>query len=282
MKSKFFPKQLLCLMVIAILVIACTSDESSGDSNLQNANELRMSSEIDNMESVLEGVIINAYENQENNESRMAGASISSERQMDCATVTVVMDVNYREITVDFGSDGCVINGHFLQGQVIITYTRDPGAQEVLINYELVDFYCNLRQLVGTKTILKELSNDNGNPQFTHTLDLTIIWPNGAQASRDGVRVTEWVEGLGTAALTDNVFEVTGYWNATFVNGNSHNYEVVTPLRWEVPCTHFVSGTIQADWTNFSGVLDYGNGTCDNEAIFTSESGQVFTIILDF
>src|SRR5690606_6580855 len=102
MKTKNLSKILLGLSVLALTVTACTNDESSGDSNLQNANELRMASEIDNMEAVLEGVIIDTYENQESSESRMAGAPISSERQMDCATVTVVMDVNYREITVDF------------------------------------------------------------------------------------------------------------------------------------------------------------------------------------
>ena len=173
------------------------------------------------------------------------------------------------------------MHGNLLQGKIILSYTRDPEAQEVFITKTLEDFYFNNKNLVGGKTILKQLENENGNPQFTHTSNLTIIWPNGDQASREGQRIREWIEGALNGVWSDNVFEVTGYWTTTFVNGNTHNYEVVIPLRREVICFYFVSGSIDVERTNFSGVFDYGVGDCDNMATFTFDNGEVVDIVLN-
>ena len=40
-----------------------------------------------------------------------------------------------------------------------MSYTRDPEAQEVLLTYDLIDFYFNAKNVIGSKTLLKELSN---------------------------------------------------------------------------------------------------------------------------
>ncbi len=66
------------------------------------------------------------------------------------------------------------------------------------------------------------------------------------------------------------------------MNGNTHSYEVVIPLRREVICHYFVSGSIDVQRTNFSGVFDYGDGDCDNMATFTFDStGEVIEITLN-
>ena len=159
--------------------------------------------------------------------------------------------------------------------------SSDPEAQQISINYNLVDFYFDNKNVIGSRSILKELSNENGNPQFTHNLDITVIWPNGVQASREGTRIREWVEGFGSGIFSDNVFEITGNWTATFVNGNTHTYEVLVPLRREVICVYFVSGSFDVQRTNFGGVFDYGDGDCDNQATFTYNNGQEIDITLN-
>ena len=196
-------------------------------------------------------------------------------------TVTVVIETMSREITIDFGTDGCLINGNIFKGKMILSYIRNPEAQQITITKTLEDFYFNNKNIVGGKTIVKVLSNDNGNPQFTKTTDIAVIWPNGAQASRNGVKVREWVEGFGSGVWSDNVFEVTGNWTSTFINGNKHSYEVVIPLRREVICYYFVSGSIDVERINFSGMFDYGDGECDNNATFTFANGTEIDIILN-
>lgn len=274
-------KLLLTVFTLSLFILSCSDNEPvNEEEQQQDTTEVSRSAEIDKASDSIDDISLEVYETQEASEDDRSTADFNM--LPDCVTVTVVIQQNYREITIDFGSEGCLIHGNILKGQIILTYTRDPQAQEVFITKSLVDFYFNNKNLVGGKTILKELSNENGNPQFTKTSDLTVIWPNGAQASRGGVKVREWVEGFDTPGLfSDNVFEITGNWSTTFVNGNTHNYEVLLPLRREVICFYFVSGSIDVERTNFSGVFDYGTGDCDNMATFTFANGEVVDIILN-
>lgn len=268
----------LALLVFGFLFNACSESETNEPVlEEQEVDEVVQSSEMDVISASLEDFIIEIYEDQENAESR--GVESSSVSLPNCITVTVVMEQNFRELTVDFAEGGCVVRGHLYQGQIVVTYQRDPQEQQVFLGYVLNDFYFDTKQVIGSNSILREWSN--GNPQFTHTVDLTVIWPNGAQASREGEIVREWIEGFGSGVFTDNVFEITGYWNATFVNGGTHSYQSIIPLRREVTCYHFVSGSIDVERTLFGGVLDYGEGTCDNLATFTFTDGTEVDIVLN-
>jgi len=273
-------KMMLAFVVLGLTFTNCSNDDSAIDEE-QNVeiSEVRLSSEIDAATNVVGDVVIDAYEEQEISDADRTDGQQSG--LPECVTVTVVAQQGFREVTVDFGTEGCIVHGHLLKGQIIFSYTRDPEAQEILITYSLVDFFFDAKNIIGTKTLLKELSNENGNPQFTHTLGLTVIWPNGAQASREGLRIREWVEGFGSGVFSDNIFEVTGNWETTFVNGNTHSYEVLTPLRREVICFYFVSGSIDVQRTNFGGTFDYGTGDCDNQATFTSNNGNVIAVTLN-
>ncbi len=272
---------MLCLLIgiVGISVQSCSENDETLETDFTADDTLEMAraADVDAMSSSVEDIVVQVYEDQESNNTRAA----QTPGLPDCVTITAVAQQGFREVTVDFGEQGCVMRGHLLRGQIVFTYTRDPEAQEILINYQLVDFYYDAKNIIGSRTILRERENDNGNPQFTHTLDLTVIWPNGVEASRTGTKVREWVEGFGSGDFTDNVFEVTGNWTTTFRNGNSHTYEVLTALRREVTCTHFVSGTIDVQRTNFGGTFDYGDGTCDNQASFTFNNGTEVTITLD-
>jgi hypothetical protein len=272
-------KLMLILLVLGMTFTNCSNDEAvEVSSQDQDTAELARSSEIDEAEALLGDLIIESYEALEAEESDR----LAQQRSIpDCVSITVVLEQGYRQVTVDFGNEGCTVRGHLLKGQIIFTYERNPQEQQVMINYELVNFYLNTKNILGSMTLLKQLSNQNGNPQFTHTLDLTVIWLNGTQASRNGVKIREWVEGFGSGLWSDNVFEITGNWNTTFVNGNTHTYDVVLPLRREVVCYYFVSGSVNVQRTNFGGVFDYGNGSCDNQATFTFNNGTQINITLN-
>jgi hypothetical protein len=273
-------KSILALSVVGLLLVSC-SDSNDDITNLDTSAEdivaLQQVAEIDQIDNVLGDIIIDVYEQQEN---EAVGRSANASFIPDCVTITVEIQQNFRAVTIDFGTTGCLVQGHILRGQILMDYTRDPEAQQVMINYNLVDFFVDAKSVMGSRSILRELANANGNPQFTHHLDLTVIWPNGIQASREGTRIREWVEGFGSGTFSDNVFEITGDWTATFVNGNTHNYEVMLPLRREIGCMHFVSGTVDVTRTNFGGVFDFGDGTCDALATFTFDNGTEIEVQL--
>lgn len=267
-------------MAFGLLITGCTNEETTEPvSEEQTVTEVVQSSEMDVVSASLEDFIIEMYEDQEDAESKGIISSRSS--FPNCVTVSLVIEQNFRELTVDFAEGGCMIRGHLHEGQIVITYERNPQAQQVFLGYVLNDYYFDHKQVIGSNSILRELSNDNGNPQFTHTVDLTVVWPNGMQASREGQIIREWIEGFDSGIFTDNVFKITGYWNTNFVNGGSHSYEIVLPLRREVTCYHFVSGSIDVERTFFGGVLDYGDGACDNLATFTFTDGTVIDIVFN-
>ena len=279
-KLRAIKKGLLSLMVLGVVFTSCSNDEDTTNptNQVEDTLEVKQSAEIDQVDNILGDLIIDAYEQQEASET---GRGNYTGDIPECVTITIVAQQGYRQVTLDFGSEGCLVNGHILKGQIIFDYTRDPEAQQITINYNLVDFYFDDKNVIGSRSILKELSNENGNPQFTHTLDVTVIWPSGVQASREGTRIREWVEGFGSGIFSDNVFEITGNWTSTFVNGNTHTYEVIVPLRREVICAYFVSGSFDVQRTNFGGIFDYGDGDCDNQATFTFNNGTEIEITLN-
>ena len=280
-------KVVIAILVFGLLFTACSNDESVDmDSPNQDYSELVLSSEVDATVAALDDISLDIFEQQESFDSnRVSNESSRTSNHFnnlpDCVTITVVAEQNYREVTLDFGTEGCLVRGNRLKGKIILSWERDPEAHQVLITKSLVDFYFNAKNIEGTKSILKQRSNENGNPQYTHTLELTITWPDGLEASHEGTKIREWIEGHGSGIWSDNVFEITGNWTTNFVNGNSHSYEVIIPLRREVICHYFVSGSIDVERTNFSGVLDYGEGDCDNQATFTFDSGEVIEITLN-
>ncbi|MDP5081054.1 MAG: hypothetical protein NWP87_00250 [Winogradskyella sp.] len=276
-----FKNSIVVLMLIGLITMSCSTKEDEAaeiDNQIDNTLEVKYSTEIDQVDNALGDLIIQIYEAEESDTS---GRLTQLRDVPECITMAVIIQQGYRQVTIDFGTEGCMVRGHLLRGQIVFDYTRDSEAQEITINYNLVDFYFDAKNIIASRSILKEKSNENGNPQFTHDLSITVIWPNGMQASREGSRIREWVEGFGTGSFNDNVFEITGNWTATFVNGNTHNYDVILPLRREVGCTYFVSGTFNVQRTNFGGLFDYGDGQCDNQASFTFNNGQVLEITLN-
>ncbi|WP_178990181.1 hypothetical protein [Winogradskyella schleiferi] len=275
-----FKRAVLSLAVLGLICTSCSNnnDTTEPESQLEATLELQRSAEIDQIDSVLGDLVIEAYEEQE--------SGISDRNPQDgtipaCVTITIVAQQGYRQVTLDFGTEGCMVRGHLIRGQIVFDYTRNPEAQQIMINYNLLDFYFDAKNVIASRSILRERSNDNGNPQFTHSLDITVVWPNGAEASREGAKIREWVEGFGTGDFSDNIFEITGNWTAIFINGNSHTYTVLTPLSRPANCAYFVSGTFDVQRTNFGGILDYGDGACDDQATFTFNNGTEIPFTLN-
>lgn len=266
-------------MAMAVLVIAtaCSDNEAPEIQEELNVEEIEQSLEIDQASAALDDISLEVFEIQEQSETNRGPVDFVF--LPNCVSITIYAEQGHREITIDFG-DGCEIRGNTLSGKIVMTYTRDPEERNRTFTKTFEDFFFNDKHILGTKTVLKQWPKDDQNPTFTKTVDITIIWPDGVEASRQGTRVKEWVEGFRSGVWSDNVFEVTGNWTTNFKNGNTHIAEIINPLRREAVCRFFVSGSIDVDRPNASGVLDFGSGECDNKATFTSNNGEVKEITL--
>ena len=207
-------------------------------------------------------------------------ANRSVEQLPSCVTQTIVINGSSVTITWQFDANGCTMpNGNTYKGTVTITRDRDLTAHVVTGTLSFDQFYVNDIKIEGQSDFTREI-NANNNPQITHNYDFTVTFPNGDTASRSGVRTRVWVAGFGTPAHNDDVFLVTGNAHIVRRNGVILDAVIAQPLRHEVPCRHFVSGSIEITKNNHTAILDFGNGTCDNIATLTFPNGTVRTIHL--
>lgn len=192
--------------------------------------------------------------------------------------------------TIDFGTTGCLLaSGNVVKGRIIITFVYNPGATTHTINYAFDNFYHNSIKFVGNKTFTRTMTTATATmpslPIVTMNMDMTATFPNGNSYQRVGQRIREIVEGYTTPGiLADNVYKVTGSWTTSFPNTTLQTSTITSPLYVKMSCMAankplIVSGVISIVRNGNTGTLDYGDGTCDNTALFTF-NGNTYTIII--
>jgi hypothetical protein len=276
MNTHFFRSFVFLFLLSGTLIF--TSCEKEVLTNEISADNAKKSAQIDTATDEVESIVEETFVSQENISGRVLNQTASYFNP--CVTISVEFENFTRTVTLDYG-DGCTTpNGHEISGILSIVYTHIPGSMSVNIVFTYDNFTFNGIALEGGGTIERVLINDNGNPQSTAQIDVTATFPNGESAHRTGTKVREWIEGFGTGVWGDNVFEITGNWTTEFSNGDVNTGLVVIPLRRELSCQFIVSGTVELSHNGNTGVLDFGDGTCDNQATFTYPNGTVVEITL--
>ncbi len=201
---------------------------------------------------------------------------------LSCMIKTRVIEGNTTIITLNFGSD-CTLpfQNVVLSGKIMMEYVKDASTKTVTIKYSYDDFYYNDLKIEGTNEVSKIKENESGLREHTRVFDIKVIWPDGEFITRKGEKVRTFIEGYETIGnWGDNVFSITGNWNITFKNGNVMSTTIIDPLIRKTACRFIVSGTIEKQKNNRSGILDFGDGTCDNVAVFTTDTGEEIEIVL--
>lgn len=191
--------------------------------------------------------------------------------------------------TIDFGTTGCTLNnGNVVRGKIIITFVYQPDATSHTVTYTFDNFYHNNIKFEGTKTFTRSrttaTATSASHPIVVMQLEMTITMPNGDVYTRVGTRTRELVEGYSTDAFLDNIYRITGSWTTTNENGNQHTATITEPLMAKMSCIAvnkpiLAKGIITFVRNNVTSTLNYGDGECDNLAIFTI-NGVSFTIVI--
>ncbi|SDX41138.1 hypothetical protein SAMN05444411_105117 [Lutibacter oricola] len=198
----------------------------------------------------------------------------------DCVTRTVEEEGDTKTVTLDFG-DGCELpNEHILTGKIILVYIKDEDTQTVNVTKTFDGFTFNDVAVEGENTFVRTKANANGVPESTKIMDVTYTWPDGEFISRVGTKTREWIEGSETKTWGDNVYLITGNWKSTFKDGTVRSVTITTELMRKMACRFIVSGVMEIEKGDRVGTLDFGDGTCDNVAIFTDVDGVETEIAL--
>ncbi len=266
---------LVLLAIVSAMWIQSCKKENQNDENTDSITkedaQMVVATDIES-DGLLDMVDLYAFESTSGNRNHALPS---------CVTQTVVTNGNNLTITWQFDPNGCTMpNGNTYSGTVIITRSRDVTARTVTGSLTFDNFYVNGIHIEGGSNFERQRSNANGNPEVTHQYDFTFTFVNGDVAERSGTRIREWIEGFNTPIHADDVFLIRGNAHFVFRNGNELDVEVINPLRREATCRYFVSGTVNITKNNQTAVLDYGNGTCDDEATLTLPNGTVHIIHL--
>lgn len=184
-------------------------------------------------------------------------------------------------IVIDFGVDGCLgRDGHKRYGKIITEYTGPltvPGnsATTVFDGFKFDSISVQGKHKVSNTTAL------GGNQrQFTiEVTDAKLTKPNGSYSLWTSQRVITQIEGNGTPLLPgDDIFKITGNAHGKVQRNNviiAWKSEITEPLIKKFNCRWISKGIIrvrrenQSNNSQWTAVLDYGQGNCDFFATLT-------------
>ena len=199
-----------------------------------------------------------------------------------CFTVTVVPQtpgVFPKTVTINFGA-GCLgRDGKLRKGKIITVFTgkmKIPGSKATT-TFE--GYKVDSVTVKGTHEVTNN-SLSNNNIFTTKVIEGKLIWDSGRWVTWSSIRTVVQLEGNGTPNWPiDDVFSITGAGRGENSRGKSWAHEVVEPLIKKFTCRWISKGVLRIRFNNTNGILNFGNGECDNKATLTI-NGNVKIITL--
>ena len=177
------------------------------------------------------------------------------------------------KIVIDFGAGCTGRDGKTRKGKVINIYTGPmllPGNSSTT-TFE--NHYINDTHVEGTH-ISTNASTDNGIKFINKIIDGKVTKANGDYILKNSEKTLALVEGMLTPLNPlDDVFKITG--NATGTTSKSGttldwSHNITEPLIRKASCRWIVKGIVEIKkGTAPVATLDYGPGSCDNQAVIT-------------
>ncbi len=268
------------LLMVLLVMGSCNNEESTNveeDATFEVA-ELVASDEADLISEEIANIGEDVYATEE---IRATSKSFFLSNFLpECVTITTVVSGDTKETTIDFG-EGCEMpNGNLLSGIIHLSYAKDMDAATKTISLSLEDFTFNEVAVTGGATLVRQRSNDNGNPQSDAVASYNGVWADGSVASFTGNRTREWVEGYGSGFWADNVFLISGKGTYTNKAGDVYSREIISSLRRELSCRFIVSGVLEVAKNDTTISLDFGDGSCDAKGMLTFPNGETKEILL--
>jgi hypothetical protein len=198
-----------------------------------------------------------------------------------CATITHDTLSSPRLLTVDFGTTNCLCtDGKLRRGKIVTSYTGPFKQAGTVRTTTYENFFVNDHQLKGIKIVTNNGVNTSNNPSWTiDTKDTLLKANNGGTATWQSLRTREKTAGTSTPMWADDKYSITGSGSGVKTNGNNWSMTITNPLIIDHNCVfRIISGIIQFQPQGKAlRTLDYGNGTCDNDATVTINN-KVFNI----
>jgi hypothetical protein len=183
-----------------------------------------------------------------------------------CTTFAKETLDNTTTLTIGFEPDCTDRNGNALSGTATVSWTRTDTSGDRSVTF--ADFTVNGYVVNGTKSFSYTSSNANGNPEMSGNVDITIVTDSGT-ISKVGTKVVEVTAGSDTDTYTDDEITTTGSSTFTAADGSVMSMTITTPLVKPAECRYIASGIKEYTKDDVTSTLNYGDGTCDDQATLT-------------
>ena len=203
--------------------------------------------------------------------------------QDDCADITDSGEGTFpRTITLDYG-DGCEdARGHVKKGKIVIVVSAEMDLPGAVRTTTFDNFFVDDRQMIGTRTLTNTSGEAAVNPSFAFS-DVVEMIHDGRSRSKTAEGTRTWIAGFDTRAdRTDDIFEMTGISSMSCREGQAMSRTIIEPVVFDAACGYPVSGIVEMTKPRGGIItLNFGDGTCDDQATVTHDDGTTETVDLD-
>ncbi|MBD0830906.1 hypothetical protein [Aestuariibaculum sediminum] len=277
-------KTVKILFALACLgVVACNNEDVTPEENLSTLESVNSAIIIEDVESVLDditlysdasfGISLASKTSEFSKESHRG----ESEFFNDCVDFSIEIIDNVVTTTIVFNG-GCEDhNGNIISGTIIKVRSLTDLAKDKTITFQ--DLTVNGYVVNGTRAFSYISENDNGNPEFNSTSDISIVTDEGT-FTKVGSKTVEITAGGDTFSCFDDEKTITGSSTFTDATGATFTVEITKPLVKLADCRFIASGAKTYTTSEGAVTVDYGDGTCDNIATKTDAEGVVTEITI--
>ena len=278
---KNLPAILLLASAIFMLMMSCKKDNnsSSSSSTVSNSAAANMTSNASTADNSYDDAFGVALQTGNDN-----GLDIMMQRTGHstvpvgiagtyyCANVSVSGSTFPVTVTVDFGAGCKSADSITRSGSITYVFSGRLSTPGTTITATFHNYMVNGHKLNGTYTIANTTTSINS-PQLTTTVSNgNIVFPGDTSYSFSGTKTIS-LAGGSVADVSSLVFNVTGNYRVGSSYGDSLSATITTPLEKKVSCPQIDQGIVSFIYTkntaSVNGTLDYGNGTCDDQALIT-------------
>lgn len=202
-----------------------------------------------------------------------------AEQLPPCATYTEDSETYPKNITIDFG-EGCTDQMGRVRTGIIHIYLTDDMTNEGAVRTATFENYTvNGIEMEGVRITTNTGLNENDQPTFSRSIDMTITRPQGVFSRTFNGNVI-WISGFETPECGDNIFSETGSGSVTRPGGIVMERTITEPLIIDRTCGYITSGVITITGPNGESSIDFGDGSCDDQATVTRPNGTIENITL--
>ena len=210
-----------------------------------------------------------------------------------CLNVTIVTSGNSSDpfpitITLDFGSGCASGDGHVRKGQIVATYTDRLLHPHASATIQFENFSIDSVQIDNSTSYTITNTGTSDRLQLTIDISAKLSKPNGNYTEWHSHKVITRIDGGLTSSPLDDVMQIEGTASGTVRRSDlavAWKAQITDPLIKRFTCRWISKGTVKEGRESLSsnsqwiGVLDYGNGICDNRATLTL-NGVTYQITL--